>query len=162
MRFPRYFIAPILWMTLQGAAFAETHEVYPDRFYRTFSFAHEPVATVQPGDTVITTMLDSRGHDKTGKLVIYEDNVLTGPFYVNGAEPGDLLVVHFNKVRLNRDWGWNGVRVGLSALLPGYVRGIYDNNFIEEWLQPGRRNAVKWYIDLDKKITYPTRPWETR
>lgn len=158
MRVNRPWVAAIVWLTLQAVAFGETHEVFPDRFYATFSFAHEPVATVEPGDTVVTTLLDSRGHDKNGKLIIYADNVLTGPFYVKGAEPGDTLVVHFNKVRLNRDWGWNGVRVGLSALTESYVDGIYDNNFLEEWLQPGRRNASKWYIDLEKKITYPTRP----
>ena len=158
MRMLRPWVAAILWLALQAVGFGETHEVFPDRFYATFSFAHEPVATVKPGDTVSTTLLDSRGHDKNGKLVIYADNVLTGPFLVEGAEPGDTLVIHFNKVRLNRDWGWNGVRVGLSALEPGYVQGIYDNNFLEEWLQPGRRNALKWHIDLEKKITYPTRP----
>ncbi len=158
MRVLRPWVAAILWLALQAVGFGKTHEVFPDRFYATFSFAHEPVATVEPGDTVSTTLLDSRGHDKNGKLVIYADNVLTGPFYVKGAEPGDTLVVHFNKVRLNRDWGWNGVRVGLNAVTPQYVDGIYDNNFLEEWLQPGRRNALKWYIDLEKKITYPTRP----
>jgi acetamidase/formamidase len=158
MRIVRTAITALLVSTLTLPAMGETHDVFPDRFYATFSVVHEPVAKIQPGDTVNTTLLDSRGHDKTGKLVIYADNVLTGPFYVEGAEPGDTLVVHFNKVRLNRDGGWNGVRVGTSALLPGYVHGLYDNNYLEEWLQPGRRNALKWYIDLEKKITYPTRP----
>ena len=132
-------LAAILALTvlLPPAALAETRTIIPDVYYDTFSFAHEPVGRIKPGDTVNTTMLDSRGHDKTGKLVIYADNVLTGPFYIEGAEPGDTLVVHFDKVRLNRDWGWNGVRVGLSALSPGYVRNVYDNNYLEEWLQPG-------------------------
>jgi len=158
MRVLRSLMTAMLALALQSAGFGETHQVFPDRFYATFSFAHPPVARVNPGDTVVTTLLDSRGHDKNSKLIIYAGNVLTGPFYVEGAEPGDTLVVHFNKVRFNRDWGWNGVRVGTSALLPEYVEGLYDNNFLEEWLQPGRRNALKWYIDLDKKTTYPTRP----
>ena len=113
----RKFAATLaLTVLLVPAAVAETHTVIPDVYYATFSFAHEPVARIKPGDTVNTTLLDSRGHDKTGKLIIYADNVLTGPFYVEGAEPGDTLVVHLDKVRLNRDWGWNGVRVGLSAV----------------------------------------------
>jgi len=156
--FARWFGGLAVLIAAGAISPAATHTVIPDRYYATLSFAHPPVKTIQPGDTVITTLLDSRGHDKNGKLVIYADNVLTGPFYIEGAEPGDTLVIHFNKVRFNRDWGWNGVRVGLSALLPSYVRGLYDNNYLEEWLQPGRRNALKWMIDLDRKVTYPSRP----
>jgi hypothetical protein len=31
-------------------------------------------------------------------------NLETGPFYIEDAMPGDVLVVHINKLRLNRDW----------------------------------------------------------
>jgi acetamidase/formamidase len=77
---------------------------------------------------------------------------------VVGAEPGDTLLVRFDKVRLNRDWGWNGVRVGLGALTPSYVEKVYDNNYLEEWLQPGRRNALKWRLDLQRLVGTPTAP----
>jgi hypothetical protein len=50
------------------ALFAETHQVSPDRYYTTFSAAHQPVARVRPGDTVVTKCLDSRGRNETGKL----------------------------------------------------------------------------------------------
>jgi acetamidase/formamidase len=30
-------------------------------------------------------------------------NPETGPFFVEGAMPGDVLVVHFTRIRLNRD-----------------------------------------------------------
>lgn len=148
----------LLLAATTGLAVAETHTVFPDRFYDTFSFAHPPVARIKPGDKVITTLLDSRGHDKNGKLIIYADNVLTGPFFVEGAEPGDTLIVRFDKVRLNRDWGWNGVRVGLGALTPSYVEKVYDNNYLEEWLQPGRRNALKWHLDVQRAVGTPTKP----
>lgn len=137
---------------------AETKTIIPDRYYDTFSQAHPPVGRIKVGDKVITKLLDSRGHDENGKLVIYADNVLTGPFFVEGAEPGDTLIVHLDKVRLNRNWGWNGVRVGLSALSPGMVAGIYSNECCEEWLQPGRRNALKWDIDLERQTVKPSRP----
>jgi acetamidase/formamidase len=137
---------------------AETKTIIPDRYYDTFSQAHPPVGRIQAGDRVITKLLDSRGHDHNGRLVIYADNVLTGPFFVEGAEPGDTLVVHLDKVRLNRNWGWNGVRVGLDALSPRMVEGIYSNECCEEWLQPGRRNALKWDIDLERRTVRPSRP----
>ena len=94
---------------------AETHRISPDRFYTTFSAAHPPIAHLRPGDIVITKCLDSRGRDETGKLILDGDNVLTGPFYVEGAEPGDTLAVRLDRVRLNRDWGWNGIRITTDA-----------------------------------------------
>jgi acetamidase/formamidase len=126
-------------------ASAATLNVKPDRYYETFA-AHPPAARIHPGDTVVTKLLDSRGRDETGKLILDGDNVLTGPFYVDGAEPGDTLVVRLNKVRLNRDWGWNSVRISLDALEPGSIEGIESAICCDEWLQPGRRNALKWLL----------------
>ena len=40
---------------------------------------------------MVTKCLGSRGRDETGKLILDADNVLTGPFYIDGAEPGDTL-----------------------------------------------------------------------
>src|SRR2546427_12044417 len=112
---------PLPLICLLGiVASAETLHVKPDRYYETFA-AHTPAARLRHGDTVISKLLDSRGRDETGKLILDGDNVLTGPFYIEGAEPGDTLVVRFDKVRLNRDWGWNGVRIVLDALAPASI-----------------------------------------
>src|SRR5215467_14520838 len=120
-------------------AFGETHQVKPQRYYETFA-AHPPAARLRPGDTVVTKLLDSRGRDETGKLILDGDNVLTGPFYVEGAEPGDTLIIRLDRVRLNRDWGWNGVRISTDALAPGRIEGLESAICCEEWLQPKRRN----------------------
>src|SRR5262245_40040139 len=136
---------PILCL-LAVAASAETLQVKPQRYYETFA-AHSPVARLRAGDTVVTKLLDSRGRDETGKLILDGDNVLTGPFFIEGAEPGDTLVVHLDKVRLNRDWGWNGVRVSLDALAPPSIEGLQTAICCDEWLQPGRRNALKWTLE---------------
>src|SRR5277367_6013151 len=32
---------------------------------------------------------------------------LTGPIYVEGAEPGDVLKVRIQDVKLRTNWGWN-------------------------------------------------------
>ena len=34
-------------------------------------------------------------------------NPLTGPFYIEGAQPGDEIRVRFQKMRLNRNWGYS-------------------------------------------------------
>ena len=126
---------------------AETHRISPDRYYTTFSAAHPPIAHLRPGDIVITKCLDSRGRDETGKLILDGDNVLTGPFYIEGAEPGDTLAVRLDRVRLNRDWGWNGIRITTDALAPETIEGLFPANCCDAWLQPGRRNALRWNLD---------------
>lgn len=68
----------LLVVLLSAGASAETITVKPSRYYETFS-THEPAARLRPGDTVVTKLLDSRGRDETGKLILDGDNVLTGP-----------------------------------------------------------------------------------
>jgi len=137
---------------------AETHRISPDRYYTTFSAAHSPIAHIRPGDTVITKCLDSRGRDESGKLILDDDNVLTGPFYVEGAEAGDTLVVKLDRVRLNRDWGWNGVRITTDALAPETIEGLFPANCCDAWLQPGRRNALRWNLDRTRGTVAASRP----
>jgi len=138
------------------AASAETLTIKPQRYYETFA-AHPPAARLHPGDTIITKLLDSRGRDETGKLIHDGDNVLTGPFYIEGAEPGDTLVVRLDQVRLNRDWGWNGVRINLDALAPNSIEGLESAQCCDEWLQPGRRNALKWMLAPPSGAVRPSR-----
>ena len=82
----------------------ETHEFVPTVFYRTWSPMNKPVLTVKPGDTIHTTTVDAGGTDEKGVRRVMGGNPETGPFYVEGAEPGDTLVVHIVRLRLNRDY----------------------------------------------------------
>jgi acetamidase/formamidase len=79
-------------------------------------------------------------------------NPLTGPFFIEGAEPGDAIFVHLRKVRLNRDWGWTAFRLGLYSLLPDAIEGIYPNRYKPDFPIPGRSDRVKWDIDLQHNI----------
>ncbi|HEY4071412.1 MAG TPA: acetamidase/formamidase family protein, partial [Sphingomicrobium sp.] len=36
-------------------------------------------------------------------------HILTGPVYVEGAEPGDVLEIWIHEVRLRQDWGYNTI-----------------------------------------------------
>ncbi len=87
----------VLMLALAGGA-AETHHFDPQVFYTTFSSAHNPALTIKPGDHVVTYTLDSGGVDSAGVQRIKGGNPETGPFYVEGAEPGDTLVVHILKL----------------------------------------------------------------
>src|SRR5215472_5063371 len=58
-----------------------------------------PVKHLKPGNILESNSLDCFGnviHKPGDRLSLAPgDNPLTGPFYVDGAEPGDTLVVHF-------------------------------------------------------------------
>ena len=57
-------------------------------------------------------------------------NPETGPFYVEGAMPGDTLANKFHRIRLNRDSADSGNRIVSGELQAGYYR---DAKFDSEW-----------------------------
>src|SRR5579864_7913538 len=117
---------------------AETHQLTADHYYRTFSHTNPVLKRIKPGDIVITKTLDSGGQDYHGQHASEAGNPLTGPFYIEGAEPGDALVVKLRKVRLNRNWGYTAYRLGLFSLTPDYVETIYPNHYKMDLVQKGR------------------------
>ena len=136
---------------------AETHQVAAQKYYRTFSHQHPVLKRIQPGDTVVTKTVDSGGKDEKGAERSVGGNPLTGPFYIEGAEPGDAIAVRFQKVRLNRNWGTSSARLGLYSLTPEAVEKIF----------PAKR--ATWEIDLAAnrvrlpepgkvKLDFPARP----
>ena len=136
----------------RAATFAtETHQVIATTYYNTFSRAHPVLKRVRPGDTVITKTLDSGGQDEKDERRAQPSNPLTGPFYVEGAEAGDALIVRFTKVRLNRRWGWSAYRLGLFSLSPESIEGLYPNRYKDDLVRPGRANLLPWDIDLERQ-----------
>jgi hypothetical protein len=65
----------------------ETHRVIATTYYHTFFRAHPVLKRIQPGDVVITKTLDTGGQDDNNEHRAAPGNPLTGPFYVEGAEP---------------------------------------------------------------------------
>ncbi|HEY3129695.1 MAG TPA: acetamidase/formamidase family protein [Acidobacteriota bacterium] len=134
-------------------AFGEIHKVVATQYYRTFSHTHPVLLRVKPGDTVVTKTLDSGGQDEKGVHRHPEPpNPLTGPFYIEGAEPGDALLVRFVKMKLNRDWGYTAYRLGLFSLTPEYVETVYSDRYKENLVRKGRSNLVLWDIDLNRNV----------
>ena len=99
----------------------KTYTFEPTQFHHFFSDDIEPVLRLNPGDTVKTWSVDAGGTDPKGVRRTSGGNPLTGPFYVEGAIPGDTLVVHFNRIRLNRDSAISSPLIVNGALNPGYV-----------------------------------------
>src|SRR5262245_12293547 len=112
----------------------KTHVFEPRTFHRVFSGAIAPVLHINPGDTIRTTTVDAGGTDAKGVRRSLGGNPETGPFFVEGAMPGDTLAIKFHRIRLNRDSAGSGDRIVPSALQPGYVRNAkYDDKFSSEW-----------------------------
>jgi amidase len=116
----------VLSMQASVCLVAETHRFIPQQFYNTYSFAHPPVLHVKAGDRVITKTIDAAGADWNGKSVASGPNPQTGPFYVEGAEPGDMLVVTFEKLETNRTMAYSSSLLAPYAVDPGAIAARVD------------------------------------
>jgi len=104
----------------------------PQIFYGYYSAANPPALRIFPGDTVRTRTYDASGRDSERRSA--GGNLETGPFYVEGALPGDTLVVKLNRVRVNRDSARQGSRINGRTVTPAYVAAAqYDPAFDGEW-----------------------------
>lgn len=136
---------------LSGALFAaETHKVAATKYYNSFHHRHAVLKKIQPGDLVVTRTIDASGRDHEGKVAGESSNPLTGPFYIEGAAPGDAIALTFRKIRMNRNWGYTNYRLGLFALASGSIEKLYPNQYKDGAVIPGRSNAVPWDLDLQK------------
>ena len=127
--------------------------IVPANYYRTFSHTNPVLRHISAGEVVSTRTVDSSGRDFHGDVRHPESgNPLTGPFFIDGAEPGDAILVHLRRVRLNRNWGYSGYRLGVYALLPEFIEGLYPNIYKEGAVIPGRSNLVRWDIDLAQNV----------
>ncbi|MFN8491048.1 MAG: acetamidase/formamidase family protein [Caldilineaceae bacterium] len=116
-----------------------THHFQPTRYYTTIG-SHEPVLRIAPGDTVVTTTVDARGQDSNAQEITPRGNPMTGPFYVEGAEPGDTLVVHLDKLMPNRTYGWTARMLAANVVDPDYVPEL-------PWPREGPKGPAKWHVD---------------
>jgi len=137
---------------------SQVHEIVAETYYRTFSKSYPVLARIGPGDTVITKTLDSGGQDLHGEHLHESGNPLTGPFYIEGAEPGDSISVSLDKVRLNRDWGYTSYRLGLVSLSPDHIEKTYSDQYNMNLVRDGRANMLPWDIDIEKKTVRARKP----
>jgi amidase len=82
-----------------------THRFHPTRYFNVIGTA-EPCLRVADGDTVITDTLDASGLDAREVAVASRPNPMTGPFFIEGAEPGDTLAVRIDRLTPSRATGW--------------------------------------------------------
>jgi acetamidase/formamidase len=97
------------------------HRFQPTRYHTTLG-TREPVLRIADGDTVFTTTIDAQGTDQFGNLAGERPNPLTGPFYIEGAAPGDTIAVRFDSLAPNRDNGFTYTPVALNVVDPSFIR----------------------------------------
>jgi len=95
----------------------------------------EPVLQAAPGEDVLLETRDaSDGQVRDGMR--FEDlathdrkagHPLTGPVFVTGARPGDLLEIEFVDL-IAQPYGWTVIRPGA-----GFLREIFDASFLAHW-----------------------------
>ena len=119
-----------------------TRPFIPERFYNTFSFAHPPAMRIKPGEWIVTKTADAAGVDWNGKQVAQGPNPQTGPFFVEGAEPGDMLVVSIEKLEINRASGYSSSLLAPYAVDPAALIARVDR-------EPRR---VNWILDKAKNV----------
>jgi acetamidase/formamidase len=96
-----------------------------------------------PDDDALTTLDEHREVLATGERGA-GPHLLTGPIYVEGAEPGDVLEVRIEEIKLRQNWGWN-------LQLPLY--GTLQNEFPE---------ARRLHLPIDVADETVLLPWGRR
>ncbi len=91
---------------------------------------------------MITKTVDAGGVDWNGNQVTPGGNPQTGPFYVEGAEPGDMLVVAIDKLETNRTTANSQSLLAPYTVDPGSLLSRVDR-------EPRR---VTWLLDKAKGV----------
>ncbi len=116
---------------------------------------YPPRLTIKPGDTIAFEMRDSsdgqvqpdmsaEDFEKIDKMRIH---ALTGPVCIEGAEPGDRLVLDILEYQ-HEGWGWSGLVDGLGLLAEDF-----SGPFLQTW---------RFENDVTKSmpgLTIPLRPF---
>lgn len=123
------------------------HELQAEPVHRVFSRDIPPRLRVQAGDEVVMHCQDAAGgavDPKTGTRARRSGpggHPLTGPVFVEGAEPGDTLAVEILGLQ-HQGWGWSSFGPGRGLLPDDFSEGYLHIWRIEgehAWLKPGVR-----------------------
>lgn len=122
----------------------------PTIFYNNFSHKTPPAIRIAQGDTLITESVDAVGFDKTGTRVAKRGNPVTGPFYIEGALPGDIIAITLTKVSLNRDYATTVETFVRRSMPMDIIKPVYARN----------AKGIKWTLDTNTQYATPQSTYE--
>ena len=136
---------------------ASIHDVPPDAFSYVWDNSIEPVLEIESGESVqlhVRDASDEQIHNRSGvedvaKLDFSHVNPVSGPVFVKGAKPGDILEVELLAFEA-KDWGW-------TAIIPGF--GLLADEFPDPWLRISEVDAAAGTVRFGEMITLPHRPF---
>lgn len=140
-----------------------------DQYAWTFG-GYDPVMRVRPGDVLDLYTEDCFGgrirstSDLPSQVITYPFiNPQTGPFFVEGAEPGDTLAIHLIDVQPAREWAVS-TTVPLFGALTGtkYTATLQDALPERTWLYEvdrAAREVIFRALDSDHIVRLPLEPF---
>jgi acetamidase/formamidase len=133
------------------------HSIHADHTHTVWDNAIEPVIEVDPGETIEFEVTDASGGqlnrdsavEDVAALDFSRVNPVTGPVFVKGAKPGDVLEVEIRSLR-PRDWGW-------TAIIPGF--GLLADEYPDPWLRISSVDAASGHVAFLDDILLPYEPF---
>jgi amidase len=126
------------------------YELKPNELKYTYAASYNPIAHLKSGNILETNTVDCFGNaiKKPGDTLSMApgDNPLTGPFYIDGAEPGDTLAVKILDITIDSDQG-------IGALAPGFG-AINSTNYTPMLNQPIKEKI--WFYPVDRATNTAT------
>lgn len=128
----------------------------------------EPVAHVKPGGLLDANSLDCFGNalQKPGDPFsnIKIDNPLTGPFFIDGAEPGDTLVVRILDLQVDGKQGVGTFGPGFGGANSTHYTPMLEKEPLPEraWYYPidAERKMITFQaLDSNFKVEFPMHPF---
>jgi acetamidase/formamidase len=119
------------------------HELKAEPTHSVWDRALEPRLRIEPGDEVQIECVDaSGGQVKPGmttaeylKIDRTRIHALTGPIWIEGAEPGDVLEVDVLATR-HSGWGWSSIVEGL-----GFLKDRFHEPYLFHWQLDGESTS---------------------
>jgi acetamidase/formamidase len=115
------------------------HSLSANPTHSRWNRALEPRLRIAPGDRVYMECVDSSGEQVRPGMRLEEYlridrgriHALSGPIFVEGAEPGDVLQVDVVEV-VHKGWGWSSVVEGL-----GFLKERFSGPYLFHWQLEG-------------------------
>ena len=132
-----------------------THHLDSSKLHNFWDNAIPPRIRIKPGDTVVFETVEASVNQITqqstnediGRLDFGRVNAVTGPVFVEGAEPGDGLVVEVLRFK-HKGWGWN-------AVIPHF--GLLADEFPDPYLHIYKLGQK--YCEFREDILIPFEPF---
>jgi len=133
------------------------HQVRRDALTYVWDQTIGPAIEIESGETVLFHARDASDEqirkestvEDVAKIDFSHVNPISGPVFVKGAQPGDVLAVEILELRPG-DWGW-------TALIPGF--GLLADEFPDPWLRISSIDAAGSTVRFSDQVTLRLRPF---